>query len=238
MPGISQYKPARASALGIYLSTYTSARSLPDIVWSALQENERAANVILPHALASLRRDPAPGELWITCSTAISNDAEPFLEFVLSCAEWQMGTYPVFIISTLPTSALTPAFLAPRVAMMAAELQAFVPADRVYSIFAPAPLSKAFALAWSNVTGVQLKEKPYYAARFTYCTRRSFIDRSPTMPLDCVYDLRPAIETDIPAVAALCKEFAADSVRPAPRSESTEINTSHRSHLPWMTPGP
>ncbi|KAF8580146.1 hypothetical protein K439DRAFT_1637278 [Ramaria rubella] len=211
MPGLSQYTPARASTLGIYISTYTSVKSLPRCVWTALQDNERAANVILPHALTCLGKDDIPGQMWITCETALSPNVQPTLEFILSCSEWHMGTYPAFIISTLPTSSLTPAFLAPRVAMMAAELQAMVPADRVYSIFAPAPLAKAFAQAWSNVTGVELEDQPYYAARFSHCSRRTFIDRSQTLPTDCVYNLRLACEGDIPKVADLCKGFASDS---------------------------
>ncbi|KAF8531271.1 hypothetical protein JB92DRAFT_2825217 [Gautieria morchelliformis] len=211
MPGIAQYKPAHTSALGIYLSTYTSARSLPRHVWTALQENERAANVILPHALASICKEDIPGQLWITCETALTPNAEPQLEFILSCVKWQMGTYPIFIVSTLPTSSLTPAFLAPRVAMLAAELQVWVPSSRVYSIFAPAPLTKAFSQAWSNVTGVELEDQPYYAARFTNCSRRTFVDRSLTLLPDCVYNLRLACEDDIPAVAALCKGFASDA---------------------------
>ena len=213
MPGLAQHKPAHTSALGIYLSTYTSARSIPRHVWAALRENERAANVILPHALASLFKEDIPGQLWITCETALTPNAEPQLEFILSCVEWAMGTYPVFIISTLPTSSLTPAFLAPRVAMLVTELQASVPASRVYSIFSPAPLAKAFSQAWSNVTGVELEQQPYYAARFSHCSRRTFVDRSQTLPSDCVYNLRLACEDDIPKVAALCKGFASDAVR-------------------------
>lgn len=211
MPGIAQ--PAHTSALGIYLSTYTSTRSIPRHVWTALKENERAANVILPHALTSLCKEDVPGQLWITCETALTPNADPQLEFILSCVEWHMGTYPVFIISTLPTSSLTPAFLAPRVAMLAAELQSWVPTTRVYSIFSPAPLAKAFSQAWSNVTGVELEEQPFYAARFSHCSRRTFVDRSQTLPPDCVYNLRLASESDIPGVAALCKGFASDAVR-------------------------
>lgn len=237
MPDLSQYKPARASALGIYLTTYTSASSLPQSVWTALKDNERAANVILPHALTSLRKE-VPGQLWITCATAHSNTAEPTLEFIMSCVEWHLGTYPIFIISTLPTWELTPAFLAPRVAMIAAELQLCVPSNRVYSVFAPAPLSKAFSLAWSNVTGVELEEQPYYAARFTHVNRRTFIDRSQTLPPDSVYDLRIASENDIPAVASLCKGFAAQSVSRVVISRSrSHFNNFIRSHLLLMMPG-
>ncbi|KAF8527412.1 hypothetical protein BU17DRAFT_61565 [Hysterangium stoloniferum] len=211
MPGIAQPQPVRASTRGIYISTYTSARSIPLSVWTTLQENERAANVILPHALASLDKEDVPGQLWITCKTALTPDAEPELEFILSCSEWHMGTYPIFIISTLPTSCLAPAFLAPRVAMLTAELQACIPTERAYSIFAPAPLAKAFAQAWSNVTGVELEDHPYYAARFSHCSRKTFVDRSQTLPYDCTYNLRLACEGDIPHVAELCKGFASDS---------------------------
>ena len=212
MPGLAQNQPAHTSALGIYLTTYTSTRSIPRHVWTALKDNERAANVILPHAVNSLSKEDIPGQLWITCETALCPNAEHQLEFILSCVEWDMGTYPVFIISTLPTSSLTPAFLAPRVAMLAAELQAWVPTNRVYSIFSPAPLAKAFSQAWSNVTGVELEEQPYYAARFSHCSRRTFVDRSQTLPPDCIYNLRLATEDDIPEVAELCMGFASDAV--------------------------
>ncbi|KIJ54340.1 hypothetical protein M422DRAFT_221915 [Sphaerobolus stellatus SS14] len=212
MPGRVD-QPTRASALGIYIATYTSPSSFPDEVWTALRQNERAANVILPQAqTVVMEGKQVSGQYWITCSTALSPTAKPRLEFILSCSEWRMGTYPVFIVSTLPTSSLTPSFLAPRVAMLVTELYACVRTERVYSIFAPAPLAKSFAQAWSNVTGVELEEYPYYAARFSHCSKRTFVDRSQSpSSLDLNYSLRMACEADIPGVAALCKGFASES---------------------------
>lgn len=206
-------QPARASTLGIRISTYTSPSAFPQTLWAALFDNERAANVILPHALSHGKKMDVPGQVWMTCETSLSPNTPPQLEFILSCTEWHMGTYPVYIISTLPTSSLTPAFLIPRVAMLVAELQACVPTERVYSIFAPALLAKAFAQTWASVTGVDLEENPYYAARFSFCTRRSLLAGSqPAPPPGTTYHLRLASEEDVTKVAALCKGFAADAV--------------------------
>jgi len=213
MPGISQPRPARASTLGIYLSTYTTPAAFPGEVWNALRQNERAANVLLPQALSALHEERTASEqFWITCKTAHSPHEKPQLEFILSCTEWHMGTYPVFLVSTLPSSSLTPAFLAPRVAMLASELRECVPSRRVYSIFAPAPLAKAFAQAWTNVAGVKLEENPYYAARFSHCSKGTHVGRTQTAPADMIYNLRLACEDDVSQVAALCKGFASDSV--------------------------
>ncbi|GJJ13236.1 hypothetical protein Clacol_007487 [Clathrus columnatus] len=222
MPGIPpQHQTSRASGTsGIYVSTYTSIHALPSYVWNALEKHERPSNVILPHALNTSRRHQemiTPNQFWMTCETTrspASSSSERQLDFILSCTEWHMGTYPIFIVSTHPTHTLTSAFLAPRVALLATELQVTaVPNDRVYSIFAPAPLSKAFAQAWATVSGVELEEHSYYAARFSHCTRRTFVDR-PLQPANndgSIYNLRLAREEDISQVAALCKGFASKS---------------------------
>ncbi|KAF8530013.1 hypothetical protein BU17DRAFT_59792 [Hysterangium stoloniferum] len=209
MPGTVN-QPIRASDLGLRLSTYTAARSLPSSVWSTLQNNERSANVILPHALISYDRDYCHDQWWITCETTNDRNTPPCLEFILSCTTWHMGTYPIFIICTSPRGHLSLAHLAPRMAALAVELQSCVPVERVYSIFAATPIAKSFAQAWSNITGVELEKKLYYSAQLTYCSQSTLI-KNPILANDLAYRLRLATEQDIQKVAILCYEFASTS---------------------------
>lgn len=216
MPGIPQQQSSsRASASAIIqISVYTSVHSIPPLVWNTLKKHERPANVILPHALWSRRQNPheQSGQLWLTCESFYPSTSQSRLDFILSCTEWPMGKYPIFIVPTVPTFSMTPAFLSARVAKLVAELHALVPTERVYSIFAPAPLAKAFAQAWATLADVELEDHPYYAARFSHCTIKTLIDRPSSAPPDCVYNLRLAREEDILQVAALCKGFASKSV--------------------------
>lgn len=213
MPGIRHHPSSRAAS-AIHISVYTSVHSIPPHVWHTLEKHERAANVILPHALSSPHHQDIQeqSQLWMTCESPHPSNSERNPDFILSCTEWHMGKYPIFIMSTVPTSSMTSAFLAPRVAKLAAKLQSMVPTDRVYSIFAPAPLAKAFAQAWASISGSQIEEHPYYAARFSHCTLRTFVDRPSIAPADCTYNLRLAHEGDVSQVAALCKGFASKSV--------------------------
>jgi len=221
--------PARTvhtAALDVRVLTHRSAADIPAPVWATWRRYETAANIMLPSAEAALRREvagapPTPGQLWISLSSRTSNangETSATVDLVLSCTEWAMGTYPVFIFCN-PSSleAMSPSTLASRVSMLAAELLARVPVERVYSIFAPTRVTKIFARVWSNMTGAQIESEPYYSAVFSYCTPMSSASRRP-QPLtgeESKYTLRLAEEADIPAVASLCKGFASTSVRRA-----------------------
>ncbi|KAJ7125302.1 hypothetical protein C8R44DRAFT_782835 [Mycena epipterygia] len=193
-----------------WTATYRSAGALPADVWDALRSNAQNSNVILPIALKTLAREQnheAAGrdQCWIVLRSSGAVD------FVLSVTNGDIGTYPVFIFTTHPLRHLTSDFLFPRLIRLAEALRAAVPVPRVYSFFAPDVITKQFVEIWCSLTGVQGYHEPYYHAKLTYCTKRSFVNREMTTFPGLIYELRPAVEHDLQAVASLCFQFAADS---------------------------
>ncbi|KAF9067345.1 hypothetical protein BDP27DRAFT_1403911 [Rhodocollybia butyracea] len=103
-------------------------------------------------------------------------------------------------------------FLVPRLQSLMLAIQKFVPRSRVYSVFAPEPVAELFARLWSDSTGIWHYPEPYYAAQLSFCTQRSFKNRqATTMREGSHYNLRPAIPSDLLAVAKLCLEFSQGS---------------------------
>lgn len=193
------------------ISTYRRAIDIPEIVLDTLESYGNDANVILPQLnkarTAELSGQPVGNYLWITCS---SNGN---LELVLSCTSGNMGEYPIFICATRPFDDLNDAYLRPRIELLVERLKAELSSSRrVYSIYAPDPVSKLFSEEWTRITGIKHYPEPYYAAKITFCTRRSFVNRQTSVHPSLTYDLRPAIDSDIPAIAPLCYGFASESV--------------------------
>ncbi|KAJ6590082.1 hypothetical protein DFH09DRAFT_1140853 [Mycena vulgaris] len=194
-----------------YTTTYRSARSLPTEVWDALEAHPENSNVILPIARKSLAREinhesgAGRDQCWIVVHSFGA------IDFVLSVTNGDIGTYPVFVFTTHPIHRLTSEFLLPRLVRLAEALRDAVPVPRVYSFFAPDAVTKMLVEIWFELTGVQGYHGPYYHAKLSYCTRRSFRNREMTTFPGLVYELRPAVERDLEAVADLCYQFAADS---------------------------
>ncbi|EJD35473.1 hypothetical protein AURDEDRAFT_188728 [Auricularia subglabra TFB-10046 SS5] len=204
----------------IHVAVHPAARDIPQAVWAAWQRNETQANIMLPHALAAIQRElkgapPTPGQFWLSLSSmhaAADGTLAPVVEMVLSCTEWAMGTYPIFVFcNPAVLDALSAVALNARLSMLVAELHARVPVSRVYSVFAPTRVTKAFARLWINMTGAQIEREPYYSAVFSFCTAQTITRRRQTLVADRIYTLRLAHEADIPAVARLCKGFASTS---------------------------
>lgn len=198
---------------------YDDASSLPSSVWEAFRDNERDSNIMYPHAIASAsssRRDP--NTFWMTCSSyrSINGTSALSLDLVLSCGNGPLGSSPIFIFATAPFDALTSSYLMPRLEELVYTLAEHVPVERVFSIFAPEPITRIFTHLWSNLTRVAFYEEPYYAAKFATCTRETFVDRRMTLFSDITYVPRLAVESDLEAVADLCKGFASTSVRAFP----------------------
>ncbi|KAJ7033367.1 hypothetical protein C8F04DRAFT_623124 [Mycena alexandri] len=198
------------STLEPYTTTYRSASSLPEEVWDALRSNPQNSNCILPIALKSLareqRRETAPrDQCWIVVRSFGA------IDFILSVTNGDLGTYPAFVFTTHPIHRLTPEFLLPRLIRLAEALRAAVPIKRVYSFFAPDAVTKMLVEIWFSLTGVQGYQDPYYHAKLSYCTKQSFVNRRMTTFPGLVYELRPAVESDLEGVASLCYQFAADS---------------------------
>jgi hypothetical protein len=218
-PGERTYSPRRGACKNVatsgqFVETFTSASAISDNVWEALKAKPRDSNIILPHALKSLAEEksgelPASNQVWIACSSHNPRT----VDLVLSCTEGPMGSYPIFIFSTRPFANLTKEYLLPRVAALVSAVHNAIPVNRVFSVFAPEPITQLFVSLWTEVTGIRsYANEPYYAAKLSYCTKRSIVNRQTTIHPDLVYDLRPADDDDIMDVAELCHDFAANSV--------------------------
>ncbi|KAJ3521366.1 hypothetical protein NM688_g9025 [Phlebia brevispora] len=196
------------------IDTYTSALDLPDTVWESFAAFPRDSNVMYPHALKA-RRDEQEGRLtkglWIVC-TSTNLLSSPSVDFVLSCTDGPLGSYPVFIFTPIPPSCLDSEYVHPRLEALARALLAAIPSHRVFSVFAPDAITLMFTSLWTDLTGVLLDPEPrYYAAKITYCTKRSFRPRQTSIFPDVEYTLRLAREDDISGVAELCLGFARES---------------------------
>ncbi|KAF8753955.1 Acetyltransferase (GNAT) domain [Rhizoctonia solani] len=71
------------------------------------------------------------------------------------------------------------------------------------------PVVNAFTNVWTQVTGKIPEPEAFYAAKFSYCTRKHL---QPTPQLPSGHELRLATLADLDQCAQLCKEFADDSV--------------------------
>jgi hypothetical protein len=167
-----------------------------------------------PHALKQLMAErngkPALGdEIWVVCWC---NQPTPTIDFVLSCTNGPIGTYPVFIFTPHAFASLTDEFMLPRLTLLVHKLRQEVPTHRVYSVFAPEPVTKTFAKLWTLHTGIKTENEPYYAALISYCTRETFSNRQMSMTPDLISEIRLAVEADIPSAARLCWGFAKESV--------------------------
>jgi hypothetical protein len=196
------------------IQVYRSASSLPSSVWEAFQSSPQDSNIMYPHALKRLiaERNGQPAlddELWIAYW---SNQPTPTIDFVLSCTNGPLGTYPVFLFTPHAFTSLTEEFLLPRLAPLVDKLRQEVPTQRVFSVFAPEPVSNVFAKLWTRHTGIQTENEPYYAALISYCTRETFTNRQISSAPDFIYETRLAVASDIPGAARLCWGFASESV--------------------------
>lgn len=210
--------PIPSALIGDHISaqSYHSPSSIPHGILDFLRSDslvEGPANIILPHLLKTIEKerhnDPLPrDQLWIVCQR------HGVLDFVLSCTEGPMGPYPVFIFASAPFSQLLDFdYTRPAVAALVHELLgAGVSRERVFSIFAPEPVTEIFAAIWSQVAGVRLARSPkYYAATFTYCTAKSFINKTMTVLDGFSVSLRAAVDRDVPVIAELCQAFSETS---------------------------
>ncbi|KAG6814129.1 hypothetical protein H0H92_002124 [Tricholoma furcatifolium] len=201
--------PVPLASVSQLISTkiFREAKLLPQPVWDIFKSDQRNSNIIYSHMLKAVNSRPKEDEVWIVCTT------DDKVDFVLSCTRHAMGNYPIFIYSAQSTPVLTVSFVRPRVERLATTLHECVSVERVFSVFAVDVVSEAFADVWCRITHIGFYKRPYYAASFTYCTTQSLGSkhRQFTMLPGMSYDLRPAVREDIPAVAKLCYDFAAEA---------------------------
>ncbi|KAG6373859.1 hypothetical protein JVT61DRAFT_6011 [Boletus reticuloceps] len=157
------------------------ASHIPQEVWSALWENEAAANVILSFALKAkkLPQGGAHDHLWIAQYDGARN-----VEFVLSCTRGPVDNYPIFIV---PSASFARAIregmndqdldhaLLPLVQCLRNE----VDPQRVFSVFSIARMTERFAEVFvtqahaDGANDIEALQPPYYDATFTFCTRET-----------------------------------------------------------------
>lgn len=202
---------------GVQIDVYDAAHRVPSHVFNALNRHERTANCVLPtllksRFLESQGQAPPQKQVWVVCSSK-NGDGTTTLEFVLSVTEGYIDSYPVFLFTTLSSFQMTPDFLQRRMEQMARALSRFVPVQRVYAVYGPDLLARAFAWNWTSITGVQnLAEAPYYASKISYCTRETFKNNTVPLRADLTSEIRPANGDDLYDVMKCCFGFAADSV--------------------------
>lgn len=226
-----------ASLPSFELVVHQTATDLLDATLPSLMRHERSANIILAHAY-KIRDQEASGRLssstyprvWISlwstrssvlspttpssrftarASTSLSNT--PQLEMVLSCCDWTLGTYPIFLWTASQPSSLSLDFLYPRVEALAKRLRHFIPDERVYSVFAATPVAKAFTSIWVRLTGAEVYSEPFYSASYSFCTLQTLAPERKG-PLPTGHRLRRAVPEDTLAVAQQCQLFAEDTI--------------------------
>lgn len=206
--------------------------------YPTLRRHEASANIVLAHALKRVSAEAAlsghqfisdadvheylstletshlsphttSDSFWLTMWN-LAPSAPPTLDLVLTCVNWTLGEYPIFLWTPHHPSTLTSEWLIPRITQLVGHLRSCVPPERVYSVFGMTPLVKAFARQWTDVTGFAVEPEPFYAAYFSFCTRHIFQGSAAELPEGHV--LRRATLHDLEPVAQLCKEFADDTV--------------------------
>ncbi|CCM04191.1 uncharacterized protein FIBRA_06357 [Fibroporia radiculosa] len=198
------------------INVYKSARDLPLEVWEAFHAHPRNSNIIYPHASKAKQQSRSnpnvERDTWIVCTTPGGRGRSSSLDFVLSCTEGPLDSYPIFIFTPIPISHLDPNHYRPRLRGLIHALQECVPPERVFSVFSLNPISRAFADIWTHQTGIGLDDDPiYYEAKLTYCTKATLTHIRPDVLQNTTYRLRLANERDVPEAAKLCHGFAAVS---------------------------
>ncbi|KAI0931511.1 hypothetical protein AcW1_001100 [Taiwanofungus camphoratus] len=217
---------------------HDSASDFLAAAYPTLRRHEASSNIVLAHALKRVSAEAALSgyqficdadveaflataepssfiphrngdSLWLTLWN-MAPSSPPTLDLVLSCVNWTLGEYPIFLWTPRRPSSLSSEWLMPRINQLAEHLQSCVPPERVFSVFGTTPLVKAFARCWTDMTGFTVEPEPFYAAYFSYCTLETFKDCDALLPEG--HALRRATMRDLECVAGLCKEFADDSV--------------------------
>ena len=197
---------------------------------SHLQDDERSSNIVFAHALKRLRKEAGsalttprdvedwlrfprhrvpddPNAFWLTVWSVDLTNNTATLDLVLSCVDWTLGNYPIFLWSPQPEDK---PWLIPRITKLTNQLLDCVPPERVFSVFGMTWVVKTFSEYWTGLTGHEVVSEPFYAALLSYCTEATFIDSSSRLPAGHV--IRHATKSDTESVAQLCKEFGDDSV--------------------------
>ncbi|KAG8915360.1 hypothetical protein FRC01_003688 [Tulasnella sp. 417] len=196
---------------------YNSANELISQVGHALFHREAECNIMLP-LIQKLQTRPsfATSQFCVTPSAPVVDDfwlvvqsSSNEVEFVLSCTNGPLGGYPVFIWCGRPVSTMSLPFIQQKMSLLCQHLLKAVPSPkRVFSVFAPTKVTRAFATAWSTLTDFDIVESPYYHATFSSVTAQTLLPASPAKFELPQYSLRQATNADEAGVAELCYTFA------------------------------
>lgn len=238
------------SQAGLSVRLHTSATDLLLCSYTALCQREISASIILAHALELVQeeserlyayrreryitrigisesepreRSPIRRNFWLTvwgCSTPQTEFHEPLL--VLSCLEWALGDYPIFLWSSDQPGTTAEDELHNRLRAVQSALLDIVQPHRVFSVFGRSDLVAEFKRTWVARTGIIEEPEPFYEALLTYCTKDSF--RPFEGPRPGRDSIRIAEPSDLTSVANLCKEFAETSVRFQSITGSTDLH--------------
>ncbi|KAI0348295.1 hypothetical protein BDW22DRAFT_72055 [Trametopsis cervina] len=232
MPGIT-------ATVHTVIMQHDSASDFLAVSYPTLRRHEASSNIVFAHALkrvtteaalagfqftsdadveaglstadaSSFTPHPTSGAFWLTLWSSSSSHARPQLDMIVSCVDWTLGNYPIFLWTPRRQDELTSSWLNMRISQLVDHLRACVPSERVFSVFGMTPLVKSFSRRWSQLTGHMVEPEPFYAAYFSFCTAKTF--KPSNLPLPAGHRLRRAGIADLDQVAQLCKEFADDSV--------------------------
>ena len=215
------------------LITVTQHRTATDFLSAThkhLLDKEKSSNIVFAHALKRLQKEAGsalttprdvedwlrfpshrvpddPHAFWLTVWTVDPAKNTATLDLVLSCTDWALGNYPIFIWSPQPEDEI---WLIPRITKLTNHLLGCVPPERVFSVFGKTWLVETFSEYWTGLTGHEVEPEPFYAALLSRCTQPTFVDSRSRLPAGHI--IRLATQSDAESVARLCKEFGDDSV--------------------------
>jgi hypothetical protein len=143
--------PSLSGQPNISVTVHTTASDFLSVSFETLMQKEEQSNIILSFALdqqcneqAELRGQSVPPKqsrhnlwlcVWTTRAASRSSPPKASLDFVFAINDNSFGGYPLFIWSNHPAGDLMPSFIDRRVQLAAMQLQKYVPAERIFSVF-------------------------------------------------------------------------------------------------------
>ncbi|KAB5593193.1 GNAT family acetyltransferase [Ceratobasidium theobromae] len=221
--------PSLSSRPNISVTVHTTAGDFLSVALETLMQKEEQSNIVLALALKAQRKEQelssgtgGQRNLWLCVWTTRASHRSPTirssLDFVFALNDNSFGGYPLFIWSNYPSGDLTPAFLEHRVQIAATRLHQLIPSERIFSVFGLVPAVWAFQAIWTHISGKIPEAVPFYAAKFSYCTKVSLQPATSRLPHGD--SVRAAGMKDLDQVAMLCREFSQDSEFPLGGEES------------------
>lgn len=128
----------------IDVTVYFSATDVLQEASQALYDREREANVILPRLELLSRRErisasPAASgtpDFWLIVRSSPFPVGERPIDFILSCTNGHLGTYPIFIWAARPVTSMDRGFIQTRMTVLSRSLLCTLASPkRVFSIF-------------------------------------------------------------------------------------------------------